>query len=81
MKEWYEEEEDGVVCPAGQVFCMQVMACVSNCGFFDHQEKEQEKEKEEGGGGQIEIEVTCPDGKVSVQRRAQPTEWTFSLNL
>ena len=55
--------QDEVVCPAGQVFCLQVMACVSNCGFF---------EAEEGGEGEgeaadiphIDIEVTCPRGHV-----------------
>ena len=56
--------QDEVVCPAGQVFCLQVMACVSNCGFFD-----QKKEQEKGDGNKIEIEVTCPDGEVSVSAR------------
>ena len=55
--------QDEVVCPAGQVFCLQVMACVSNCGFFEAEE--------DGEGGaeaadipHIDIEVTCPRGHV-----------------
>ena len=62
-----EEEEEEMVCPAGQVFCMKVMACVSNCGFFDHKkEPEGEKEVAGPGGNQVDIEVGCPEGTVSV---------------
>ena len=49
-------------CPAGQVFCMQVMACVSNCGFF--KEEEGGKDPSHVGGPVMEIEVTCPAGTV-----------------
>ena len=46
---------------------MKVMACVSNCGFFDHKKKpEGEKEGGGGGGNNINIEVGCPEGTVSL---------------
>ena len=50
MQGGWEEDEDGEegeyqVCQLGQVFCMEVMACVSNCGFFEDDDEYGEEEE------------------------------------
>ena len=54
------------VCPTGQVFCLQVMACVSNCGFFFDEE-------DDVGPGvpDLDITVTCPEGMVFCMSSSQ----------
>ena len=54
-----EEDESYESCPAGQVFCMEIMACVSDCNFFDIEESQ------ENDSDQDEYDIICPSGSVS----------------
>ena len=42
-----EDDDEWEVCLPGQVFCMEVMACVSDCGFFGNDQPDEEEEEED----------------------------------
>ena len=55
----------------GQVFCMQVMACVSNCDFFEIPDDDIQAAPSPGA-------LSCPAGEVYCMsdRKCKPSWWT-----